>query len=193
MRLVEGRIPLLSYHQQRVDRARRSLYAKAPAFKLKKLLADWELPTTGQHKVRVVYGSELDGYTITPYEQRPVETLRAVHADDMDYGKKYADRSGINALFERRDDCDDILIVKRGHITDSSYANLAFDDGTHWYTPAWPLLRGTRREQLVERGILRTAVIRLRDLHHFRQVKLLNAMIEWPSGPTFPVNNIRLD
>lgn len=193
IRIVDGEAPLLKYHQRRVDRSRRIYYAKAPAFRLSHVLDRLELPATGVHKLRLLYGTALESYSITPYRVRPVHTLRVVHADDLHYRRKYADRAAINQLFDLRKDCDDILIVQQGHVTDCSYANLAFYDGGQWHTPAWPLLPGARREYLIEQGVVRPSIIRLRDIHHFETARLFNSMMEWEEGPLLSVAAIRND
>ncbi|MBB4077821.1 4-amino-4-deoxychorismate lyase [Lewinella aquimaris] len=184
IRLVDGELPLLDYHQRRVDRSRRTYYPKGPAFRLAAVTNELSLPTVGEYKLRLVYGAELLSWEVQPYSIRAVSSLQVVHADDLCYGKKYADRTAINGLYNRRGGCDDILIVQRNHVTDASYANLALFDGSHWYTPAWPLLRGTRREFLIKQKVLRPSVIRLRDIPHFQSIRLVNSMMEWDDGPT---------
>ncbi|MCP9235077.1 aminotransferase class IV [Lewinella sp. JB7] len=191
IRLIDGQLPLLDLHQRRVDRSRRTHYPKAPAFRLNAITEDLPLPATGEYKLRLIYGAELDSWEIQPYTIRPVGSLQVVHADDLCYGRKYADRSAINGLFNRRGTCDDIIIVQRSHLTDASYANLALFDGNHWYTPAWPLLRGTRRELLIKNKVLRPSVIRLRDIPHFHSIRLINSMMEWEDSPTVRTEAVR--
>ena len=190
IRLVDGQVPLLHRHQTRVDRSRQRYYAKSAAFKLATVLEGMDLPTTGVHKIRLLYRAGLEHSEIVPYTVRPVRSLRVVEADDLHYARKYADRSAIDELFSRRENCDDILIVQRHHITDSSYANLALYDGNRWYTPAWPLLRGTRRAQLIQQKVLQPSVIRVKDLPHFETVKLINSMMEWDESPTVRITAV---
>ncbi|WP_116105715.1 aminotransferase class IV [Lewinella sp. IMCC34191] len=190
IRLVDGQAPLLHRHQTRVDRSRQRYYGKSPAFKLSQVLAEMDLPTHGVHKLRLLYRVGLESYEVQPYSIRPVGSLRVVEANDLQYSRKYADRSSIEAAFARRKDCDDIIMVQHQHVTDSSYANLALYDGDRWYTPAWPLLRGTRREELITSGILHPTVIRLKDLPHFEHIRLVNSMMEWEEGPTVRITAV---
>lgn len=190
IRLVDGDLPLLDYHQQRVDRSRRAHYGKAPAFRLSEVIAGLPLPQHGTHKLRLTYGVDLEAYDVAPYQVKPVRSLRVVEGDHLSYSRKYADRSGLRELYGRRGSCDDILITQRQHITDTSYANVALHDGSHWYTPAWPLLRGTRRAYLLEAGVLRASLIRLRDLHNFEHIRLINAMLPWEDGPTLAAADV---
>ncbi|TXF88385.1 hypothetical protein FUA23_14705 [Neolewinella aurantiaca] len=190
IRIMDGQINLLPYHQRRVDRSRRTYYAKSPALKLDKVIEGLDLPGKGLYKLRIEYGAELVKHEILPYHPRKVESLKLVNAENVAYGRKYADRSSIRKCLEKKGHCDDILMVQRGHLTDSSYANIALYDGSHWYTPSWPLLRGTRREMLLEKGIIRPSVIRVRDLRSFQSIRLMNAMLLWDEGPVMDVKSI---
>lgn len=190
IRIHDGVPDLLPYHQQRVNRSRKALFPKSPALKLAPFLETLSFPTKGTYKLRLEYGREVDKHELVPYQMKPVERIKLVVADQVKYGKKYVDRSAIHKLLERRGHCDDILMVQRGHLTDTSYANIALFDGRHWYTPAWPMLRGTRREQLIQTGVLRPSVIRERDLHNFRKLRLINAMLPWETGPEIAIEAI---
>lgn len=95
----------------------------------------------------------------------------------------------LNRLFSERGTCDDILIVKHGLLTDTSIANIALFDGTHWYTPRQPLLKGTKRAFLLDEGILMEKELRCEDLPAFSTIRLFNAMIEW-GEMELPVQNI---
>lgn len=87
----------------------------------------------------------------TPYAVRHVHSLALMQADTIDYTYKSAGREPLNCLFALRGACDDILIVKQGLLTDTSIANIALSDGTHWYTPAHPLLKGDQTGSLAGR------------------------------------------
>jgi 4-amino-4-deoxychorismate lyase len=156
------------------------------------LLPTLDLPRHGEFKLRLTYGATLIRWEAVPYTIRPVRSLAALEADDLRYAYKYADRTALHSLFGQRGEQDDILIVQRGYLTDTSYANLALYDGRQWYTPAWPLLRGVRRDYLLEKGVIKPALIRLRDLQYFSQLRLINAMMDWEDGPSIPTSAIRL-
>ena len=74
---------------------------------------------------------------------------------------------------------DDILIVRRGLLTDTSIANIALFDGKDWFTPKLPLLRGTCRTALIDNGIIKEKDIRPEELSSYSFVRLFNAMIKW--------------
>ena len=52
----------------------------------------------------------------------------------MEYNYKWEDRSQLDALYAKRENVDDILIVKNGLITDTLYANIAFEKSGQWFT-----------------------------------------------------------
>ena len=85
----------------------------------------------------------------------------------------------MEALSARKGSCDDILIVKNGLVTDTSFSNVAFLDGSRWLTPEHPLLEGTKRAKLLEAGILAEADIRPEEIYRFKKVRLINAMMDW--------------
>ena len=113
-----------------------------------------------------------------PITQEQVDELRA-HVDDIDYACKSTDRSALNRLFARRGAYDDILIVRRHLLTDTSIANIALFDGSHWHTPQHPLLKGTKRAELLDKGILTEKDIRMEELPAYSTIRLFNAMIDW--------------
>ena len=89
-------------------------------------------------------------------------------------------------MYNQRGSCDDILILKKGWITDSYYANVVLWDGVQWFTPEEPLLEGTMRASLLEKGIIKTAGIRIEDLSRFRSLRLINALNNWNDAPHNP-------
>ena len=191
IRLEDGVMPLLDWHQERVNRSRRSLYARKPALKLHKILEKQELPQTGLYKVKVRYDADAEVVSWSPYSLRRVSSLRLVRQDDLLYQHKFQDRNGIDRLWEQRGAADDVLIVQHGYLTDTSYHNIALYDGTKWYTPSCPLLRGTRRASLLAAGLIQPALIRERDLHHFQKIRLFNAMISWDEAPEVEIGQVK--
>ncbi len=129
-------------------------------------------------KVRVVYGEQgIMDVTASPYHRRALKTLMPVVDNTIDYTYKSTDRSALDRLFSLRGSCDDILIVRHGLVTDTSFTNVAFYDGKQWLTPATPLLRGTRRQLLLDTGAVKAADIPFSDLSRYQRVRLFNAMI----------------
>jgi 4-amino-4-deoxychorismate lyase len=85
-------------------------------------------------------------YTIKPYYQCPVHSLRIVHIKHIDYSIKTDNRQQLDKAFARRNGCDDIIIVKNGFITDAWASNIILFNVNEWHTPSTPLLKGIQRE-----------------------------------------------
>ena len=93
-------------------------------------------------------------------------------------------------MFAQRENCDDIIIVKNGLVTDSFAANLLFFNGKDWVTPTTPLLKGTKRQLLLDRGIIIEKEIMEEDVFGFQKVGLINAMIDFEEMPIVSVEKI---
>ena len=132
------------------------------------------------YKARVVYGEQgVETVEYAPYSMRNINSLQVVEDDTITYDYKSTDRSHLNALLEKKGSSDDIIIVKHGLLTDTSFTNLAIYDGKQWLTPKHPLLPGTKRAALLDKAIIREADITLENLRKADRVSLFNAMIEF--------------
>ncbi len=175
IRLDNGRLEKLDYHNARIKQTLSVFYPG------RKLLLSQELaaasPQKGLYKCRVIYDTEIRKVEFVRYSLPKIKSLRVVAADELNYSFKFLDREGLNGLFRQREDADDVLLVKQGLITDTSFCNVLFFNGRTWLTPAYPLLKGTQRQFLLEKGLIHTADIRPQDLHYFTKIRLVNAMI----------------
>ena len=77
----------------------------------------------------------------------------------------------------QRGDADEVVIVKNGLLTDTSYSNIALFDGQRWVTPRHPLLQGTMRQSLLDTGQLVERDIRDDEGGRYEKVSLINAMM----------------
>jgi len=112
-----------------------------------------------------------------------------VHVSKLDYSVKYRDRQSLEKLYGYKKNCDDILIIRDGLVTDSYYANVAFEKDGLWFTPSIPLLKGTHRQALLDNEILFTKNIQEKDISSFNRCRLFNAMINF-GDIEFPTSNI---
>ncbi|HCC71844.1 MAG TPA: hypothetical protein DEQ09_11945 [Bacteroidales bacterium] len=114
-----------------------------------------------------------------------------MEAGEINYNYKFIDRSAINTLLKQSNGCDDIVMVKDGMITDTSYANIIVrgNDGI-WYTPSGFLLRGTKREYLLNNGLIRELDITPACLKKFRELRLINTMLDIDDTDSIPISTI---
>ena len=90
-----------------------------------------------------------------------------------------------------RGNCDDILIIKDGFITDTSYSNIVVrDDSGRWFTPSSYLLKGTKRSYLLDKGIISEAEITPASLRKYKELKLINSMIDIKDTAGITINTI---
>jgi 4-amino-4-deoxychorismate lyase len=182
-RIVEN-LPL---HQERVNRALQAYAAPSPICLEDHIQTD-ELSDQTVYKCRVIYDlNAIQEIQYIPYQKRPVKSLEIVRDNSIAYQHKYINREPINQLLSASG-ADDIIIVKDGCVTDASYANLVFYDGTDWYTSDTPLLRGVQREHLLRNKTIKEKPIREKDISDFVSIRLINAMIPWGEAIEIPVN-----
>ena len=176
IQIVDGEVKRLSYHNKRMNATREHFYPHTSPLDLSDYLVTRH--EKGILKCRVVYTDCIHEISYSPYTMRNIQSLRLVDDDQINYEYKSTDRSKLNELFARRGSEDDVLIVRNGEITDTSFSNIAFFDGNNWITPSHPLLKGTQRAALIEQGILQERSIYVRDIESYQQVCIINAMID---------------
>jgi 4-amino-4-deoxychorismate lyase len=190
LKLKDGIIQNLNYHQDRLNRSMEELFPTARKIDLAKEISIPENCKSGIFKIRVLYGQTIEKIEIEPYVFRSIKSLKVVHHESIDYHLKYTDRQILQKLFAQRANYDDIIIVKNGLVTDSFAANLLFLDGEKWLTPASPLLKGTKRQLLIDSGIVSEKEIREADIRSYRKVGLINAMIDFEEMTLISVEQI---
>ena len=175
IKAVDGEIFNLSYHQKRYE----SVLTSLGVFTYKNLQDFLNPPKDGTYRCRVVYTKDKINVTYHLYSKRSIKILKLVYENEIEYDKKYADRTQLETLFKQREEADDILIIKNDLVCDTSIANIAFYDGDKWLTPKQPLLKGTSRARLLENKKIFEEDIEVKDLQNYTKVALLNAMINF--------------
>jgi len=186
----QGKFQRIELHNERFNRTRQEFFGLQIPVQLELLLSVPADLIDDTVKCTVTYGAEIIGIDYNLYKIRPVHSLQMVHDDTIDYAFKYADRTKLNSLFKLRYQSDDILIIKNGLITDTSYANIVFKKKDKWYSPQNPLLKGTRIDRYFREGRVTPALLRPTDLPLFSEARIVNAMISIGNSPVIPINNI---
>jgi 4-amino-4-deoxychorismate lyase len=193
IRVENFKLQNIEYHNQRVNMSRKQLFMSTDEIRLEEIIkVPPELPQ-GVYKCRVVCSSKVESIEFSTYTPRHVQSLKMVTGNQVEYSHKYLDRSEMDALFAQRGECDDVLIIKNGYITDASYANVIFLERGQWLTPATPLLNGTTRQRLIKENKIAETEIKPGDLPNFSGCKLVNAMLH-PDDPLnlmIQINNIK--
>ena len=191
IKIVDGEIQNLEYHNRRFNSSRRALFSSTVDLDLSSLIRIPEDLGNAIFRCRVLYRHKVESVEFIPHKPRTIKCLKLLTVDDIDYSFKYADRDQLESLYARRGDCDEILIVKGGFITDTSSGNIVFQlsDGA-WVTPDTPLLKGTMRMFLLETGQIRETVLRPADLGRFNAARMINCLRGLEEGPPIEMDRI---
>jgi len=170
IKINDAKIYHIEYHQNRFEKN----------FCLHVNLQDYiDPPKKGLYRCKLVYDTkEIKSVDFFQYKKKKINSIALVECNDIEYSKKYLDRSRFDTLMNQVD-TDEILIVKNGLITDTSIANIAFFDGEKWLTPKDPLLEGTTRKRYLQKGSLIEKDITPEMIVNFSKVAFLNAMIDF--------------
>ncbi len=135
-------------------------------------------PNKNKMKCNIIYDeNEILFVEYKKYDKKVIKSFYLIYDNDIKYDKKFLNRNNINTLYEKRGDCDEIIIVKNKLITDTSIANIAIKYNQRWITPAKPLHKGTTRQRLIESKQLYEKDISVDMLKNSEKIALLNAMI----------------
>jgi 4-amino-4-deoxychorismate lyase len=186
----EGKLFNMEFHQSRFEKACREFFGFSTHFNLIESIEIPEFAKTGLFRCRVTYSKQIDKIEFIPHQYREIKSLKLIEDNEIDYRFKFDDRERLNRLFEQRGTCDDIIIVKNGLITDSSYANIIFYDERKWWTPDSPLLPGTQRAKLLSEKKISACRITYKDISKYKKAGLINALNNMEELPEIKITNI---
>lgn len=187
----DGKLFNLEFHQVRFDDARKEYFECSDKIILSEIIQIPPQFKKGLFRCRVSYSSSVNKIEFLPHQYKKIKSLKLIEDNSIDYQFKYSDRKKLNELYEKRGDCDDILIIKNACITDSFTANPVFFDGNKWWTPDSPLLPGTQRSKLLLEGKISECRITLSDLSKYSKVGLINALQDMAQMPVISIKNIK--
>jgi 4-amino-4-deoxychorismate lyase len=194
LRIQNGTPCQLDWHQKRVDATLTRFYGdisvEEQSLQLAEILSSCELPKDGIWRCRIIYDLHSASVEFIPDGQAGFRSLRMIEVPiEFDYLYKYADRSFLQDLFAKRDGADDVLMLRKGWIADTTKANIAFRAGDRWYTPSVPFLAGTTWKRLVSRGVIIPRPIHKNDIVRYDAFKVINALNDW-DGEEYLVKGI---
>ncbi|KSA12499.1 aminotransferase class IV [Maribacter dokdonensis] len=179
------------YHEARFRASYMQQYKTHPTYSLFDGIHLTNLDNTLKYKLRIGYKQHGTRFSISEYKNSIPTSLQLVNDDTISYAVKRNNRKKLNNLFKLRDQCDDVLIVKNGFITDASYANILLIDGEHIVTPSTPLLEGTCRARLLDENKITEKRITRADLQHFKSFQLINALNDFDDTRWIPIKKIK--
>ncbi|BCI63499.1 aminotransferase class IV [Coprobacter secundus] len=187
IRIENGKIWNIDFHNQRMHETRKAYFNITEFLDIKSIISPKEY--SKRTKCRIKYNESIISIEYFTYYLRPINSLQLIQYNNIDYSFKKYDRSLLNELFSKRNNCDDILIVKNNLLTDTSTCNIALFNGQDWYTPQKPLLKGVQRQYLLSKGLIKAKDIHISDLIQYNRIRLFNALITF-GEIEFPTNLI---
>lgn len=179
IKILENKVYNLDFHQARIARAMESIYESSATIDFNPILQAAQDLDRNLYKLRIVYNDTYLKYEFQPYTLKPIKTLQLISSNKIAYSHKFLDRTHLEKLYKLKRAADDILIVKNGMVTDTYYCNIALLKEGQWVTPKTPLLKGTKREQLLNGHQITEAIVYKEDLMQYERIRLFNAMIEF--------------
>jgi 4-amino-4-deoxychorismate lyase len=190
IKIVNGNPINLFWHQKRLEMSFINFYKSVLPFDLEEHIIVPEEFKAGITKLRFIYDDHNFTAEYSRYFPKPLTSLKIVEDDKVNYSFKFFDRTCFEYLQQKKGTCDDILIIKKGLVTDVSYANIVFQDDKNWYTPSKPLLNGTCRQRLLSEAKISEMLIKSEDLSKFSSFRIVNAMIDFENQKPIDISNI---
>jgi 4-amino-4-deoxychorismate lyase len=187
VKVKDGVFYNIPFHEKRIARAFASI-GRNPDFNLRDVLP--KAPSDGLYKMRLAYPfGGVPAPELVRYQIPALRGLKIIEDPSVRYPHKYLDRGAIQSLLQLCPGCDFILSVG-GNLTDSSIANLVFENKDGLFTPDTYLLPGTKRDSLLEAGRIREKRITIHNYQGFDKVYFINAMIDLEDDVSVRVQDI---
>lgn len=187
IKLINGNYKLIEYHNERINNTISHFFGFNPGINLNLILPDQDNYKIGTYKCRLEYSNRIENIEIKPYLKKAINKLKVIDLDStrfstapepLNYEFKYENRTGINYFLTGLDDATDILFIKNGLVTDTSFSNVILFNGEKWITPDTFLLNGVKRRYLLDNCKIEERKVPINDLQCFRKISLINAMLE---------------
>lgn len=177
--IQNGAIQNRSYHENRFLKSYKAYYNKTPSFGIFDFVEFSALKPAIKYTLKISYNEKESDWVISEYLNKLPHRLQVVIDNQISYHIKFSDRKKLNELHAKRDNADDVLILKKGLVTDTSYANILFKKGSLIVTPKKPLLKGTCRARIIKEFSIKQKDIQLHQVHYFTHFQLINAMNDY--------------
>ena len=186
--ILDGEVQNIEAHKKRMQETASYYRFVAPELPdIEALLTDGLRES--KIKCRVCYHNDITSITFEKYIPRNIQSLKLINMFP-DYAYKFSDRKVMDDLLKLRDGCDEILIIRNGLVTDTSYSNVVFNKDGEYFTPNFPLLNGTKRQKLINDRVIKEIEIGVDSIKEYEHVWLINALLDIEDNISLPVNQI---
>lgn len=186
--ILKGKIQNIDNHKRRMQETASYFRFIAPELpNIEGLLTDGLRDS--KVKCRVCYHYDILSVEFEKYIPRSIKSLKLIKTFP-DYSFKFSNRKVMDDLQKFRDGCDDVLILRNGLITDTSYSNVVFRKDNEFFTPNFPLLNGTKRQKLLANKVIKEKEISVDTFKQYDRVWLINALLDIEDDISLPVEQI---
>lgn len=179
----------LDFHQRRLEKTISKFFPSINKFDLAELIKLPKLDSNKIYKCRIIYSNTIHEISFVEYKRKIIQSVKKVFNNEIEYSFKFENRDLINFLL-KNSGADEIIIVKNGFITDTSFSNIIFDDGKSLFTPSRPLLFGTKLDFLMQTNTINQTEIKVNDLKFFKSFYLINSMLDLVEMNKYPIQII---
>lgn len=176
IKVKDGKMPLLDYHSARMNYTRSKNFSSNDFIDLNSEII---IPTEnklGLYKCKVIYNQEIVSINFEPYEISDHKEVKIIENNEINYPFKSTDRSQFTEIMNENKEFSDVIILKNNEVTDAIYSNVVLFKNNQWFTPKTFLLRGTKRQFLIDQGLLMEKTIKKNDIRNFEKIAFINAM-----------------
>ena len=171
-----GRILNLDYHNRRFKQGQLFLHCQTMIDDVADIIHIDDDFKDNLIRCRITYDKHGIKVQYFDYIPKNIQSFKLIECNYIDYTYKYDDRNLLNDLLSQKGDCDEIIIIKNGLVTDCSIGNLLFLKDDIWYTPNTPLLKGVQRAYLLDVGKIHLTAMHKNDICQYKKVMMINAL-----------------
>lgn len=187
IKMVDGVLFNLPLHYERMGRTLNEFYHGVNTPDINSVRVPYEY-SQGLFKCKITYSSRIENIEYIRYKRKTIRTLGIVEAPEVAYPWKSCDREDLSRLLSSSG-FDEVIITRNGFVTDTSFSNLVFESKDGLFTPTSFLLNGTKRQELLIKHVIQEKNIRVKDLHQYDRLILINAMLDIPDGHHFAIRS----
>jgi len=177
IKIENGEVFNLDYHQKRVDNAYKNFYKKESKLNLKSVI---KYSKDGLFRCKVIYNQNgLVSIDFFKYQKKEINSIMLVENNFFEYSFKYANREFFEHLYNIYRNTNEFIITKNGFLQDFTIGNIALyhTKDKKWHTPLKPLLFGTTLNKYLDSKKLIQKDIHYTNLKNYSKIALLNAMV----------------
>lgn len=177
IKLENGRLQLLPYHEKRMQNTRSFFYGIEAAIDLN---SEIEIPQTfqnGLYKCRVSYDKKIRKIEFLPYQFSEISSVLLLEIGSVNhYEFKFENRTFFQKALAENPEVDDVLFLSDACLTDCTYSNVLLFDGSTWFTPKTKLLNGAKRQYLIDNELVIEKTITKKELTKYSKIAFANAL-----------------